>query len=190
VEAEKRDQRLFDQACNEVKALAPGWDRDRVMKRIEEIHLFAATIRKEEEFVSLYRRRRIAHFARCLHNEIELAGIGIGTVEQRDVFQTLLHLLTSLDGVVRLPGQGPQNRSKRGGARRSGLRLFKGSVLERIVRLYREAHANPRFSSKGPLVRFANTVGELVLDTATPFPSNAVKAEFQKMKRKAALPHR
>jgi hypothetical protein len=154
-------------------------------KRIQEIQ----AICKEEELVSLDRRRRIARLARCLHKEIELAGIGLGTVEQEAAFLSHLHVSQTLDGIVRLPvREARQSQSKRGGARRSGLQSFKGLVLGKIVRLYREADANPRFSPEGPLVRFANTVGELALGIAKPFTSNAVKAEFRRMKLKAARP--
>jgi hypothetical protein len=157
------------------------------MARIIEIHRFA-----EERFVPLDQRRRIARLARDLHKEIELAGIGIGTVESEPVFLSHLRMLSSGDGVFRLPvwGEVPQTRSQRGGSRRSGIRTLKGSVLGKIVRLYYEAHANPRFSSKGPLVRFANTVGELVLGKAKPFTSDAVKAECRRMKVKAPRPPR
>jgi hypothetical protein len=157
-------------------------------ERILEIQWFAVAVRKEEEAVPLGRRRRIARLARDLLKEIELAGIGIGTVEQEAAFLTLLRMLRTFDGVVRLPAReaAPQSQSKRGGDRRSGVRSFKGSVLVKIVGLYCEAHANPRFSEGGPLVRFANTVGELALGKAKPFTSNAVKAEFRRMKLGAA----
>lgn len=185
MEAEKRAQRLLDQACDEVKALAPGWDGRRLTKRIQEIQ----AICKEEELVSLDRRRRIARLARCLHKEIELAGIGVGTVEQEAAFLSHLHVLQTLDGIVRLPvREARQSRSKRGGARRSGLRSLKGLLLGKIVGLYCEAHANPRFSSEGPLVRFANTVGELAFGKARPFTSNAVQGEFRRTKLKARQP--
>jgi hypothetical protein len=142
VETEKRIERLLDQACGEVKALAPGWDRDRLAKRIQEI----AAICEAEEFVSLDRRRRIAHLPGCLHKEIELAGIGIGTVEQEAAFLTHLRLLETFDGVVRLPvREVPQSQSKRGGARRSGSQSFKSSVLGKIVRIYCEAQADAGF---------------------------------------------
>jgi hypothetical protein len=191
LEAEKRNQRLLDQACGEVKALAPGWDRHRLIERIQEIHLSAAADRKAEEAVPLLRRRRIARSARDLLKEIELAGFGFGTAEAEAEFLTYLRFFRSFDGVVRVPvwGEAPQTQTRRGGARRSGLQLFKGSVLSKIVRLYREAHANPRFSLEGPLVRFANTVGELALGKAEPFTSNAVKAEFRRLKLRAASAH-
>jgi hypothetical protein len=82
VEAEKRVQRLLDQACDEVKALAPGRDRDRLMWEINSI---AAAIR-QEEYVPVGRRRRIVRLAGDLLRELELAGVGIGTAEQEAVF--------------------------------------------------------------------------------------------------------
>lgn len=186
MEAEKRAQRLLDRACGEVKAFAAGWDRDRLTERIQEI----AVICRPEQFVSLDRRRRIARFARCLHKEIELAGIGIGNVEQEAVFLAHLHLLETFDGILRLPvREAPQSQSKRGGARRSGWQSFKGWVLGKIVRLYCGAQADAGFSAEGPLVRFANAVGELALGTAKPFTSNAVKAEFRRIKLRAARPN-
>jgi hypothetical protein len=191
LEAEKRVQRLLDQACGEVKALAPGWDRHRLIERIQEIHLSAAADRKGEEAVPLFRRRRIARSARDLLKEIELAGFGFGTAEAEANFLSWLRFFRSFDGVVRVPVWGaPQSQTRRGGDRRSGLQLFKGSVLSKIVRLYREAHANPRFSLEGPLVRFANTVGELALGKAKPFSSDAVKAEFRREKLRAPRPRR
>ncbi len=54
-----------------------------------------------------------------------------------------------------------------------------------IVRLYVDAHAKPAFSVGGPLVRFANGIGELVLQEQEPFTSDAVKAEFRRQRRKA-----
>jgi hypothetical protein len=163
-----------------------------LIERIREIHLSATADRRGEEAVPLDRRRRIARLARELHKEIELVGIGFGTAEAEAAFMSQLRFFRTFDGVVRLPvwGESPQSPPKRGGARRSGLRSFEGSVLEKIVRLYREAHANPGFSSEGPLVRFANTVGELALGTAKPFSSNAVKAEFRRVKLKAPRPRR
>jgi hypothetical protein len=140
----------------------------------------------------LARRRRIARHAGDLLKEIELGGFGFGTAEEEDEFLTRLRFFRRFDGVVRLPvwGEAQQSQPKRGGDRRSGLQSFKGSVLGKIVGLYREAHANPGFSPEGPLVRFANTVGELALGKAKPFTSNAVKAEFRRMKVKAPRPRR
>lgn len=55
-----------------------------------------------------------------------------------------------------------------------------------IVRLYCEAHEKPAFSDGGPLVRFVNSVGRQALSVeADPFTSDAVKAEFRRMKPKA-----
>jgi hypothetical protein len=186
MESEERAHRLLHQACGEIKVLAPGWNQQRLAERIREIQLFATP-----SLVPLDQRRRIARLARKLHEEIELAGIGIGTVESEAVFLSHLRLLRTIDGFVRLPvwGEAPQSQSKRGGARRSGLQSFKGSVLGKIVRIFCEAQADAGFSPEGPLVRFANAVGELALGTAKPFTSNAVKAEFRRMKLKAARPH-
>jgi hypothetical protein len=165
--------------------MAPGWNQQRLAERIREIQLFATP-----SLVPLDQRRRIARLARKLDKEIELAGIGIGTGESEAVFLSHLRLLRTIDGLVRLPvwGEAPQTQSKRGGARRSGLRSLKGSVLGKIVQLYCEAHANPRFSPKGPLVRFANPVGELAFGQAEPFTPDAVKAEYRRMKLKAPQP--
>jgi hypothetical protein len=174
VEAEKRVQRLLDQACDEVKALAPGWDRDRLMWEINSI---AAAIR-QEEYVPVGRRRRIVRLAGDLLRELELAGVGIGTAEQEAVFLNSLRMLKTFDGVIRVLG----------GARRSGLRSLKSSVLRRIVRLYCEAQAKPRFSREGPMVRFVNTVGELALGDAKPFSSDADMGEFRRMKLQARRP--
>jgi hypothetical protein len=187
VEAEKTVQHLFEQACGEVKALAQGWDRDRLTERIREIYWSGLANQKSEEMVPLDRRRRIAYHARALYEEIALAGIGFATVEAGAVFLGHLDMFRTFDGIVRhlpLRGEARQSRSKRGGARRSGLRSFKGWLLGKIVRLY-EAHADPRFSSNGPLVRFANTVGELALGEAEPFKPDAVKAEFWRVKHNA-----
>jgi hypothetical protein len=74
---------------------------------------------------------------------------------------------------------------KVGSDRRSGERTLKSSVLGMAVRLYCEAHANPRFSIDGPLVRFANALGELVLGETNPFSPDAVRAEFRRMKPNA-----
>jgi hypothetical protein len=183
VETEKRVERLLQQACCEVKTFAPGWDRDRL---IWEIHSFAVAVRREQETVPLDRRRRIARLARDLDKEIELAGIGIGTVEAGEVFLGYLRLLATFDGFSHSPvwGEASQSLSKRG-TRRSRLRSLKDSVLEKTVQLYFEAVANPGFSAEGPLVRFANGIGELTLGTAKPFTSDAVRAECRRMKMKA-----
>jgi hypothetical protein len=139
----------------------------------------------------LDRRRKIARLAHSLRKEIELAGVGVGTEESEPVFLSHLRMLCNVDGIVRLPawGQPPQGRPKRGGDRRSGLRSERGEVLGQIVRLYCEAHAKPRFSRQGPLVRFVNAVGELAFGKAKPFTPDAVKAEFRRMKLKARRTH-
>jgi hypothetical protein len=174
-----------------MKALAPGWDGHRLAERIREIYRFGLSTRREREFVPLDQRRRIARLAHSLQKEIELARFAIGPEESSErAFLVILRMLSAMDGVSRLPvlGEASQSQLKRGGARRSGLQSLKASVLGKTVRLYCEAHANPRFSSEGPLVRFANTVGELALGEAKPFTSDAVKAEFRRMKLKVPRP--
>ncbi len=71
-----------------------------------------------------------------------------------------------------------------GGDRRSGDRSLKGSVLGMAVRLYYEAHANPGFSVGGQLVCFANAIGEIALGDGEPFTADAVRSEYNRLKRK------
>jgi hypothetical protein len=52
------------------------------------------------------------------------------------------------------------------------------------ARLYYEAHARPGFSVGGPLVRFANAIGEIALGEREPFTADAVRTEYNRLKRK------
>lgn len=178
---ETTEQSLLHQASGEIKAFAPGWGKRRLIEEIRHICQFAAA--NSEKGIPLDLRRRISRRARSLQELIEIAGIGLGAGE--DVFLSILRNLGTLDWFIHLPGNVQQSQSRRGGDRRSGRRSLEGIVLGDIVRLYCEANASAGFSPDGPLVRFANTVGELALGHAKPFTSDAVKAEFRRMKRKA-----
>jgi N12 class adenine-specific DNA methylase len=50
------------------------------------------------------------------------------------------------------------------------------------IRLYCEAHVDRvGFSKSGPLFRFANAIGELILGEPEPFTVDAVRKEFQRI---------
>jgi hypothetical protein len=49
------------------------------------------------------------------------------------------------------------------------------------ARLYYEAHARPGFSVGGPLVRFANAIGEIALGEREPFTADAVRTEYNRL---------
>jgi hypothetical protein len=98
MEAEMSAERLLQQACGEVKAFAPGWDRDRLTQGIWEIYGFPLATRREQEFMPLDRRRHIARLARDMLREIELAEIRFATVEAETGFLAQLRWLRSFDG--------------------------------------------------------------------------------------------
>jgi hypothetical protein len=54
------------------------------------------------------------------------------------------------------------------------------------VRIYIEACRDPGFSVNGPLCRFANAVGELILGKQ--FKNESVRADFNSLKRKVIKP--
>jgi hypothetical protein len=150
-----------------------GWTPEKAFLRIQEIKRFATF--NSEAVIPLVRRRRIARLAEELLTELDGLGVPDG----------LLDTLHALAGSEREWRCKQRNTFTRGGDRRSGDRTLEGSILGMIVRLYCEAHERPTFSKNGPVVRFANAVGEHVLGEANPFTSDAVKAEFRRMKPKS-----
>lgn len=157
---------------------AVGWNEARLLERVYEIFRFAQL--NSRKVIPLDRRRRIARLADEMLAELQ----GLGGLPEG-----FLDALRALAGTKPEWRTDQQRRSNRGGDRRSGERTLEGSVLGMIVRVYCEAHHKPAFSEGGPLVRFANAVGRDVLSVSgKPFTSNAVKAEFRRMKSKVRRP--
>jgi hypothetical protein len=149
---------------------APGWSWARVGQRIEQIRSFAI----QSGFVIPFeKRQKISGLAGALLSELD--GLSLD-----DEFLGVLKGLASLEGTWRKPGDA---NPMRGGDRRSGVHTLESSVLRMSVRLYCEAHAEPGFSSRGPLVRFVNAVGEA--SGLSSFTADAVKAEFRRIRSKA-----
>jgi hypothetical protein len=148
---------------------APGWDWRRVLKRVYENNSYVLSNKE----MPPERRRHIARLAFDLREKV------VGLKWMGSEFNDILRKLAGEEGGRQITRP---VRTGRGGDRRSGERTAKGSALGQIVRLYIEAHAKPAFSTNGPLVRFANGIGELVLQEPKPFTSDAVKAEFRRQR--------
>jgi hypothetical protein len=200
-------ERLLRQACGQVRPFALGWSERNVCLRICDIWRFA--LFNSERVISLARRRRIARLADNLREAsgrldgafAEVLGnlADAGRQPARDLRKELnglgglggefLDTLRELAGGSVFPTSRGSPRPpwraalKAGGDRRSGDRSLKGSVLGMAVRLYYEAHANPGFSVGGPLVRFANAIGEFALGENEPFTVDSVRAEYRRFKR-------
>jgi hypothetical protein len=144
-----------------IKNLAPGWTARTVMSRLCEIQRFVLMA----SLIPLPRRRKIGRLARDLLVELNRLG-GLSPETMAD-----LHALAA--GV---PARSVTDR-------RVGQFRLKDSVRRMAVRLYIEACADPGFSKDGPIHRFVNAVGELVLNERAAFSSDSVKAEFNGMKR-------
>ncbi len=167
----------FLRLCGEGWRFALGWNEDEFLWRLYEIYRFAIF---NSKVVSLDQRRRIARLASKLLSELN----GLGGLPEG--FLDTLHALAGPKGERRTASQ---SRPSPGGDRRSGERTLRSSVLGMIVRLYCEAHEEPTFSDGGPLVRFANSVGRWALGVeGDPFTSDAVKAEFRRMKPEVRRP--
>jgi len=175
VEAAEVTHQAFLRFCGEDWRFALGWNEDKVLWRLLEIYRFAMF--NSGAVIPFDQRRRIARLAHEFLAELNrLGGLPEG-------FRDTLHALAGPKAERRTASQ---SQSKRGGDRRSGERTLKSSVLGMIVRLYCEAHESPAFSDGGPLVRFANSAGRWALGVeGDPFTSDAVKAEFRRMKPKA-----
>jgi hypothetical protein len=191
-------ERLLVEACRELRAFAPGWNERHLCNRIYDIWRFAYF--NSNRVIPLARRRRIARLAADLRGvsgsldgeflEVlrDLAEAGRWCARE---LRKELDELGGLDGrfcdtLQALARYDPAWRGalKMGGDRRSGDRSLKGSVLGMAVRLYYEAHANPGFSVGGQLVRFANAIGEITLRKTEPFTASAVRAEYNRFRRK------
>ncbi len=195
---EENVERLLVKACRELRAFALGWNERHLCNRIYDIWRFAFF--NGNPVISLARRRRIARLAADLRGvsgsldgeflEVlrDLAEAGrwcarelrkeldeLGGLDGR--FCDTLRALARYDATWR-------GALKMGGDRRSGDRSLKGSVLGMAVRLYYEAHANPGFSVGGQLVCFANAIGEIALGDGEPFTADAVRSEYNRLKRK------
>jgi hypothetical protein len=207
MESEKA-QRLLCQAFAEVTAFAPGRNEGHLLWGIYNIWRFAFF--NGERAIPLGRRRRIARLANDILLEAEGGPPGfwneLGDVSGREPDwrnvpreRRATELLEDLNGLGGLkPGfldalrtRAASERQRfatshaRGGDRRSGEHSLKTSVLRAAVLLYCEAHVEPDYSKSGPLVRFANTLGELALDTRAPFTPDAVRAVFRRMMPRA-----
>jgi hypothetical protein len=189
-----RAEQLLISARSEVASFALGWDDQRFADRVFDICRFAYFNR---DVIPLQRRRRISRLATDV---LGTAGLREGSFY--DILNELAQarrwrareLRKEITGLGGLDGDFRHNlkslagervgakASGHGGDRRSGERTLEGSVLVMAVRLYCEAAERPGFSISGPLVRFANMIGELVLNEARPFTPDAVRKSYQRTK--------
>jgi hypothetical protein len=152
---------------HEIRPFALGWNDHKVVERILEIHRFC--VFNADEVIPLKKRRATAQSAKQLLDN--LAGIGGLSAE----FHEALNLLAK-------PAKDPSGDW--GGDRRSGEPSLKKSVRRMAVRLYLEANEDPGFTPNGPLFRFANRVGELLLlGKPQPFSSTSVRADVRELKK-------
>lgn len=197
---------LFSRACSEISAFAPGWNERRLLARIGDTWRFARM--NSEQGIRARQRQRIPRLAAAIASDIygatpefrsELEGL-VGPVLPVPVCddRPAKRLLSELDGLsgvsvrfretLRCLAESEKTLSAtigRGGNRRSGERTLKSLVMGQAVLLYCEAAAKPGGSPTGPLFRFVNLVGQLVLGEERPFSPNSVSAEFQRMRPKA-----
>lgn len=153
-----------------IPEFSPGWNASAVALRVFDIHRF--TLFNTETGIPLARRRKISRLARDLLSELDgLGGLRLETL-----------------GDLRDLAAGAPARSMRD--RRLGQFSVTDSVRRMAVRLYIEACDRPGFSMNGPLHRFANAVGELVLSERAPFSNDSVRAEFKSMRRVVRKPVR
>jgi len=153
----------FLRICTLIQVPALGWSDRRICDRLREIQSFCNLI----ESIALKRRASIGRSAAKLVTELD----GLGGLDES--FLRNLQVLASKRG---------RNIGK-GGDRRSGQRGIDQSVLGMAVRLYIEASEKVGFAEYGPLFRFANAVGELMLRKANAFSNNAVKAELRRARQ-------
>ena len=73
----EKAERLFRQACSEIGAFAPGWNKRRLLLRTYEIFRFVFF--NGEQVIHLDRRRRISRLATDLLLEDKGAPLGFGT---------------------------------------------------------------------------------------------------------------
>ena len=191
-------ERLLVKACRELRAFAAGLERAPSLQ--SHLRYLAFRLSQRQPSDPSARRRRIARLAADLRGvsgsldgeflEVlrDLAEAGRWCARE---LRKELEELGGLDGrfcdtLQALARYDPAWRGalKMGGDRRSGDRSLKGSVLGMAVRLYYEAHANPGFSVGGQLVRFANAIGEITLRKREPFTADAVRAEYNRFRRK------
>ena len=203
VEAAEVKHQAFLRFCGEDWRFALGWNEEKVLGRLCDIYRFAMF--NSRAVIPFDRRRRIARLAHELlaelNGECGPANHGpdaepgscvtcAGSRTRRlgglpEGFRDTLHALAGPTAKAEWR-TASQSQSKRGGDRRSGERTLEASILGMIVRLYCEAQEEPAFSDGGPLVRFANSAGRWALGVeGDPFTSDAVKAEFRRMKPKA-----
>jgi hypothetical protein len=69
----------------------------------------------------------------------------------------------------------------RGGDRKTSKHGLDQMVLAGLVRLYLDAKGKSGFTEGGPLVRFVNTIGKLILPD--PFTNDAVRAAFRRVEK-------
>ena len=176
------------------------------MARIVDIWRFARM--SSEQGIKARQRQRIPRLAAALTSDVygatpefrsELEGLlgPVSPLPARDE-RPATRLLSELDGLsgVSVGFRGTLRRLAdsektlsarigRGGNRRSGERTLKSLVMGQAVLLYCEASGKPGGSPTGPLFRFVNLVGQLVLGEERSFSPNSVSAEFRRMRPKA-----
>ena len=200
---------LIEEARKQIRKFALGWNERRLVARIVETWRFARM--NSERGIRARQRQRIPRLAAAIASDIygatpefrsQLEGL-VGPVVPLLAcdYRPATSLLRELDGLSGVSARfretlGHLAESRRtlsatigrGGNRRSGERTLKSLVMGQAVLLYCEAAAKPGGSPTGPLFRFVNLIGELVLGEERPFSPNSVSAEFRRMRPKARRP--
>jgi hypothetical protein len=198
--------RLALEARKQIKEFALGWNEQRLLDRFVVTFRFARM--SSEQGIKARQRQRIPRLAAALASDVygampefrsELEGL-LGPVLPLPACddRPATRLLSELDGLSGVSVRFRETlrrladsektlfaRIGRGGDRRSGERTLKSLVMGQAVLLYCEAAAKPGESPTGPLFRFVNLVGELVLGEEKPFSLNSISAEFRRMRPKA-----
>jgi hypothetical protein len=185
----KQRQALRDY-LHSVRPLAPGWNKDRLISSIFGIERFYVL---NSEVARPERRREIRRLAKQLLNELK----GLGGLD-KSFLDTLGALAANpkkykkakKDKKATIGAASAARGKAQGGDHRSGERGAGQSVLAMLIRLYIESTGKSGFSESGPLVRFVNTIGRMILPID--FTNDAVKKELQRVKEKMpkfAVPH-
>jgi hypothetical protein len=151
-----------------ISRFSPGWNAAKLAFQVYEIYRFV--LFDSDVVIPLARRREINRPARNLLAELG----GLGGLDSA-------FMRTLADLAANAP-------ARAGRGRRPGQFSIDDSVRRSAVRLYIHASAaHPGFSINGPLYRFSNAVGELVLGRPSPFTNEALCAEFNAAKANITL---
>jgi hypothetical protein len=165
---EEKDE--LSKLCEDFESYAPGWNPKRLERRIHDIRRY---YRFNSDVIPLSERMEIARKAK------ELLGIfeRVGGIDLDPLFSETLGLDWIFLQTLKVLAAHSNNRQS-----------VEGHVAAMIVRLYTEAHEKPGFTARGPLVRFAMEIYDLLGVPEDERPSEAtLKAEFNKLKLDAFI---